>query len=423
MRRTGFMYSVFALALLGLLITIVANPLQVEGLPDQTTVSRVDETYYFLTSIEEDVPRATRIVTKRAAVAAINTVAAALEPLPDGEAAVVSAFRNGTVNGTAQPLMRDADIQAWISGMEDQAAATGYTVRITVPSVSVEPRESATIAVNATYNITLRDPVTDTRFRRTVIHDRTVELTNITDPLLLLETNGRYSHGFRTCTFPDPAEQHATGTEKHYTGQNWTAGEAVVRPANGQVTNVSGRSSKVLVVDDVCAYSDATIQDDLSDFAGVVSAASGAIAGDGSTICGDANSAGLDAYIGGASGATAIAPSSRAVMNQDQLWQNNVHTALETGCYLDDADGPTVFDRIEGRLSKTGTGAGWASLVFVPDLPSDFQDASRSAVDHVYFDDGGTSNRHLRGVSGDYPWFRIDQDHIDAWNVNALAYD
>ncbi len=423
MNRPGFMYSMFALAVLGLLAFIVAAPIQVEELPDQTAVSRVDETAYFLTSVEEDVPRATRIVTKRAVIGAINTVAADDQPLPDAADAVRSGFLNGTINGTEQPLLRDAAIDDWIARMEQQARRTGYDLDIMVDPVTTAPAAPAAVWLNATFTITLDDDASDTRFSRTVDHERRVELTNVTDPLLLLETSGRYSHGFRSCPVPDPATRHATGTESHYGGsENWTAGTAAVRPANGPVTNISDRADTVLVVDDICAYSDATIQDDLSDFAGVASETAGGISGDGSTVCGDANSAGIDAYVGGADGATAIDPDSRAVLTEEQVWQNTMYTAVETGCYLSDADGPNVYDRIEGRLSGTG-GPGWASLLVIPDLPSDFQEPDRSAVDHVYFDDGGGTTSRIKGVTGEHAWFRLDQDHVDAWDVGPLAYD
>lgn len=424
MRRSGFMYSVFAIFLLGLLVVVVAIPLQTETVSPDAESARVDETFYFVSSVEEDVPRAARIITKRAVVATINVVAAADEPLPDAEPEIVSGFMNGTVNGSEQGLLQDSSLEDWQRRMEEQARSTGYDLNITVSDAAVGPDGPATVYMNATYNITLRDPASDTRFVRIVRHNASVALTNMTDPLLLLETNGRYSHGFERCAAAERAVRHATGSEEHYdTSDNWTAGAAVTRPGNGPISGVSSRAGKVLVVDDICAYPDATIRDEFSDFAGVASEAAGGISADGSTVCGDADSSGIDAYVGGAAGATAVANGSTAVLTGPEIWQNNMKRELERGCYFADPWGPTVFGRIEGRLTRDASYGGWGSFLFLPDLPADFTDTSRSAVDHVYFGGDYGTPRRIKGVTDEYSWFKLDQDHIDAWNVNSLAYE
>lgn len=425
MNRKGFMYSVFAIFLIGLLAVIVADPVRVADISKRTEVSRVDATYYFLTSATSDIERGTRIVAKRAVSAAANVVASDLAPLDDGEAAVVSGFRNGTVNGSVQPLLDGSTIRDWREGMVEQAAASGWDLNLSFPGVATSAAAPARVWMNLTVDVVLRDPASDSRFRRTVRHNRTVAITNITDPLLLLETNGRYSRGFERCRAEDRAVQHATGTERYYSAGNWTSGEPVKRPGNGDLSGVASPGEKVAIVADICAYPDSAIADTLSDFGGVVSEAAGGIAADGSTVCGDADSSGFDNYVGGASGALDVANTSIAVMVGEQVWQNNMVREVERGCYFRDTTGPTVYGRMEGRLIvQPRYATGWGSFLFLPDLPADFQDTSRSAVDHVYFNDTFYGANHdIRGVTDHYPWFHLDQDHVDRWGLEPLSYN
>ncbi|MDY6773852.1 MAG: hypothetical protein SVS85_01515, partial [Candidatus Nanohaloarchaea archaeon] len=165
--------------------------------------------------------------------------------------------------------------------------------------------------------------------------------------------------------------------------------------------------------------------DQLADFKGIVSEASGGISGDGSTICGDADSSGFEAYVGGASGAAAIRNGTTAVMTEQQVWESHIKKELETGCYFRDPTGPTVFGRLGGRLvKKEGYSPGWGSFLFVPELPSDFQDSSRSSIDYVYFNDSAYgANHRIKGVTDYYSWFKLDQQHVDEWGINALTYE
>ncbi|MDY6766384.1 MAG: hypothetical protein SVW77_03375 [Candidatus Nanohaloarchaea archaeon] len=426
MNRSGFVYSTFAVFLLGLLLLTATAPKQVKDVSLQADAARVDATFYFLASVVDDIDRGTGIIAKRAFSAVANVAVSTGEPLADAEQATRFAFLNGTVNGSEQFLMKDAAFEDWNDSMVQQAQKSGRDLVITVHTLTVTPLAPATATVNATYGVNLTDPVSNTRFVRNVSRNHTVDLTNLSDPLRAIETGGTYSSGFSACSTEEHARQIAAGSEDFYTDtRNWTSGTSVVRPGNGGVSGIDGKDGKIVVVDDICAYSDAEISSELEDFKGVVSEASGGISGDGSTICGGADSSGFDAYIGGAADATTIGNGSLAVMNEQQLWENNIRTELEAGCYFADGRGPTFFGRAEGRLVRTPQySQGWASFVFVPDLPSELQDSSRSAVDYVYFNDTAYGPNHrVKGVTNEYSWFRLDQHHIDEWGINALTYD
>ncbi|MDY6773851.1 MAG: hypothetical protein SVS85_01510, partial [Candidatus Nanohaloarchaea archaeon] len=232
--RKGFMYSMFAILVLGLLVTVVSNPLQIEDPASGSEISRIDETFYFLSSVKNDAERGTRIIAKRAFSSTINYVATHVSPLENPEQEVVSAFLNGTVNGSEQSLMEDASFEDWNQSMVGEAEKSGYDLEIEPVEVQVSASKPSTAFFNATYRVNLSDPRSDARFVQNTTVNEVVNLANMSDPLLFLQTSGRYSRGFSNCAYDRRAFQLSTGGEKFYSNaRNWTSGEAVARPGNG----------------------------------------------------------------------------------------------------------------------------------------------------------------------------------------------
>jgi hypothetical protein len=92
------------------------------------------------------------------------------------------------------------------------------------------------------------------------------------------------------------------------------------------------------------------------------------------------------------------------------------------GCYIDDPWGPGFLDRLQNRMVSSDGGV--ATFVNVENLPSELQSTQRSAVGYAYFNqsaDYGSLNS-VRGVTDEYSWFNLDQDHVDHWGIGELAY-
>ncbi|MDY6769559.1 MAG: hypothetical protein SVU88_01160 [Candidatus Nanohaloarchaea archaeon] len=141
-------------------------------------------------------------------------------------------------------------------------------------------------------------------------------------------------------------------------------------------------------------------------------------------VCGE-DDVDLDAVVDDAAGATSLSNGTMTVLTEDEVWENNLGNRTAAACYFEDPWAPTVWDRLEGRLSNTG-GNGTAFLLTVPDLPLALQEEDRSAVAYVYFNESGDfgATHRIKGVTNeDRDWFRLDQQHIDEWGINALAYD
>lgn len=427
--RHGFVYSVFAIAIIGLTLNIVVFNVGDELEDQRGERLRIDEAFYFLLSIEDDLDRATDIVGRRAVTALTNRIIDTGEFYDEAEPPYREAFVNGTINGTVAPLMNRSTIRNWSRKMQNEADDAGFRLNLTFVSMEAGKWDTMHIALNTTYHLNLTDPVTRSSFDRVERVRGPVSFRGTEDPLILIESAGRYTNFYANCSTAAPARQHGTGSTRFYDSQpNWTSGTAVTRPANGPVSGVSDRGEKIAVVDDVCSYSPSTLTNDFTDFAGVVteSEAIDQVNANSVDICGN-SSVSMNAVIDGADGATNITNGTMAVMDGYGAWQNNLKAWTEQGCYFKDPWAPWFWDRLEGRLVHgPGVDSGLAFLLTVPDLPSELQKANTSAVGYVYFNESGDygDTHKIKGVTNeDMSWFRLDQEHIDHWGINALSYD
>ncbi len=377
--------------------------------------------------MEHDLERAGRITATRAFSAAANHVAVNETPLAEGTAEdeVITGFRNGTIAGTEQLLLNETSFDDWNDRVQSLTRDAGWDLDVRFVGASTASEEPVTVSFDARFNLSLYHPPSRTSFERTVDRNYTVSIMNVTDPLLFLETDGQYAQVFTACPTTERAEKLGEGTDYHYdTGESWTSGRSVVRPDNEDVDTVEDRDEKILVVEDICAFDESTVEDEFPDFNGVISETERPMENDGSTVCDDVDSSGIDAYISGVDTITETLPAdTMTVMTGEATWRNNILDEVGSTCYFANDGGPTIFDRLEGKLSSSERGTGWSAFVNIPDLPAAYQDTSRSAVDHVYFSDDSTDNSKIKGVSDHHEWFELDQDHIDAWAINDLAYD
>lgn len=424
-RRTGFVYTLFALLMLGLTLNLALLPLTVKDPSETGEKLRVDEVFYFLQSVEGDFDRATEIIGRRTMTALSNRVVNNGTYFNDSKDAFREAFENGTIDDIDAPLMNRSSFTDWSASMEDEAATSGYNLSTGLESFSVATEPPVTLVLNATYTFNLSDPITSSRFERDRNVSEEISFEGVEDPLILIESAGRYTNFFSACRTSTPAERHATGGDRFYDdSRNWTSGEKIGRPGNSDVSGVSNKGDRVAVVQDLCSYSDLS---DFSGFAGVVSEAEAiddTQANSEVDVCGEDNVA-LEAVVDGADGALSIANGSTAVMTELEVWQNNLKNRTQEACYFTDPWAPTVWGRMEGRTANSG-GYGTAFLLTVPELPSELEEEGESAVGYVYFNETGDfgDTYNIKGVTNeDLDWFRLDQDHVDEWGINALTYD
>ncbi len=60
-------------------------------------------------------------------------------------------------------------------------------------------------------------------------------------------------------------------------------------------------------------------------------------------------------------------------------------------------------------------------MVEVSRLPAELRE-TESAVGYVYFNGSGYGGLNsVKGVTSEHPWFRLDDHHVDEWNLESLA--
>lgn len=399
-KNKGLAFTTFAVLAASLIVMMVS--VQVNQSDDVRTANadRIGEAAFFLQSTFTDMDRSLSISTRRAITAATNHVIENGEPLSKPKANVSEALVNGTLNGEELNGSRDASLSEWSSRVSKIAGRSGYDLEIEVENYSFSNEEFVIESSFAVF-ARLKDPSTLAQFNKTSSATSSVSIEGVEDTMILLKSKGRYVSQYSQCDFTDPADILYTGSQNssgHYHGY------AAKKPSD--ISAVSNKSDKVLVVDDVDSYADAEV----NDFGGVVS---------------DDTSSDSDSYTNnyvlGTSSISDIEQNMSLILNNDQVWRSGFREMFNEGCYVPDEDGPDFFDRLEAQTSND-KGTGLATLIDITELPSELQEVD-SSVGYVYFNESGDfgSLREIKGVNDEYSWFRIDQDHVNYWDLEDLA--
>lgn len=87
------------------------------------------------------------------------------------------------------------------------------------------------------------------------------------------------------------------------------------------------------------------------------------------------------------------------------------------GAYIAHSDAPSFLQRLEGNLSASPYGI--ESLVDVAALDqNDVPIKVRTAVDYLYFGNGSVTDYCIENMPS---WFRIDEDHLELYEVDDLT--
>ena len=406
MKRKGFIYTIFVIFVLSLLFMILANPLNFRSLDSPGDRIRVNEQYYFLRSIEDDFRRANHITGKRAITAATNHVLGEEEPLQGSEEAIEEAFLNGTINGTESALMENSTIKNWILSAEEVANSSNFEGEIELNNFELIP-SGEVLKVNVSYNIYLRDHRVESVFdvNKSYLIDLSYE--EIEDSLIYFRSKGSYGSSYKFTNFSKRAYNALNGSNYYYnTSKNWTSGRAVVGPTD--LNSVSDKEEKILVAEDPCVYNTTK----LNMFQGVLSE--------------DSMGCDLDiSYIENIGSFQDVFMDDMVlVMDDNEVWVNNILDEMRNNLYFVDPVGeaPTFLDRLENNSLGIEDSGGIARFLEVSSLPSELQKTD-SAVDYKYWNGESNQLYKIKGVSDHRTWFRLDEEHVEAWNITELAYN
>ncbi len=397
MKRTGLVYTTFAIVASSLLLMMSSVQIDNSGI-GPTQSSRIGEASFFLESVLDDMDRTLSISSRRALTASTNYVVETGNELKEPEKNITSALVNGTISGTELESTENASLKEWTERVRKIADRSGYSLDIEIEKYSFN---SSNFNMDASYTVfaRLEDPETRAAFNKTRTADSSVPISGLEDTMILLQSRGRYVSQYERCSFDEPVEQFYTGS-----GSSGTAhGYAVVEPADA--SSVSDKSESIIVAEDIESY-DTSVVDE---FAGAVSAQ-------------PSSSTYNTEYVFDTGSISAIDEDMSLILHQDRVWRSGFREMFRENCYVPDPWGPDFMDRMGNEMVNEG-GEGITTLIDVSSLPTELR-RDRSMVDYIYFNESSSygSLSNVRGVSGDYPWFQLDQDHVDEWGLNQLAY-
>lgn len=361
---------------------------------------RIGEASFFLQSIFSDMDRSLRISTRRALTGTTNYIVLNGEPLQEAETNISEALENGTLDGEELNGSEDASLQDWTSRVRDIADSSGYALDVRVQNYSFN---DTGLNVQSSFEVfaSLRDPTSLATFNRTESTVTDVSIEGTEDALILLRSEGRYLTQYNNCGFDDPADIVYTGNQN---STGYVHGYSVKNPSD--ISSVSESSEKILVVDNIDEYQSS----EANNFGGIVS----------STQSSNTNQYSTN-YVFGTGSISEIDGNRSLILNNEEVWRSNFRQMINEGCYVPDEEGPDIFDRMENSVSNDD-GDGIATLIDVSRLPNELRDID-SVVGYVYFDESGSYGglRNIKGVTDQYSWFRLDQDHVDYWDLDELA--
>jgi hypothetical protein len=170
---------------------------------------------------------------------------------------------------------------------------------------------------------------------------------------------------------------------------------------------VQSKNDKVLAVEDPDIYS----SNELNQFEGVVASETRSDVSSISTV-----------YAFGTDSLSGLGNSSILIDSSD-VWRTGFAKMFEENCYVESERAPSFTDRLANNLTGDSE-MGITTLINIPELPPQLQKSDASAVDFVYFSDSASDNtRELKEISDqdEYPWFRLDQDTVDQWEIEELV--
>ena len=415
MRRKGFVYTLYTLLVLNLLLATMLLPMETSSAEDRSLKTGIDELGYFMQSFLDDMERGADISGRRALVGALSHVIDTGETFESSDEAIKELFINGTVEGNSSSVMNGNSFSEWVGRMEEQSDEEGYSFQFSVEELGPVESEGFEVIISMNYSYTINDTMNDVGFIRDGQKSEfRIGSEGLDEPLVLLETGGKYSNIMERCGF-EPVLFEGSGDEHEYnytddgSERSWVSGISAYYSGD-DLSAVGSRDEKILFTEDLCDYEPEL----LDDFGGVVSESTT----DGRDVCGSGEE--INGYIGGFDSVSEIEEGAVHVMDGNDVWMNRMSEIVDRRCYIEDDLAPGFTERLESDLQGDG---GFSTLLDVPSLPPENQYSNRSAVDYKYFE-GMTSDRRIKGVSDrqGYSWFRLDSEHVSFWNISELVY-
>lgn len=409
--RKGMVYTTFAIIATSLLILLFAFTSSSEQYTSDEKPFRIGEASYYLANVESDLKRAHYISTQNAASGIINYTVRTGEPVMNLD----QSLNKVTLNGSTERfnnVVPNSSLNSWEKSVKESAQDSGYDVNIDFEELEFKDQQIQ-LKTKVKASTQLKDTSTSTQFNNTIQRTNTVDLEGFEDTLIFIRSADTYLNEYKNCGFKNPLKEVTTG-ERSNSGA--TYGKATTD------ISTTDKEEKILITENSPDRSDA------NQFAGVVSTAE--------------NNQGYSdvkyVFQVPESGYNDIEEGQNLILYEDQIWHSRVREVINTGCYMqskfeDESHtvGPGIKERIKDETtSRTEETQGLETILDKSRLPEALQEPERSNVGYHYF--RGRDGEGIAGITGEEAFdsnrdvyredFRLDQDHIEEWGIEALAY-
>jgi hypothetical protein len=396
MGKKSVMYSLAMFMLLTVVLSLVSTG-SFFMLSDDESINRkliTDQLNRFENNIRGDIDKAIDVSARRAMVAAISHILTSGEHLDDATLRIEELIQNGTIYGTPHVLMSDNTLGDWFQKMVEQGEQSGFEVEIDYTTFDIELINSFTVQFNVTVVLNTSDAYHTMNLTEKVHTSVDVSIERFEDPTIITNTVGRLTRVIYQAPFSEFSVEIIQGSSASGTTKNTT----IIANSSDSVyiSNIPNKNSKILVTDNASNVAIAI----LSQFSGVIAETS------------DSPSAPIPYIIGATSARTIVPNNTKLYMDETTMksWDlNNLEQMINVSYYVPSDNGPSFFDRLEGRLTNTYT-YGIESFVDFQEL-SDFElivNPTKTTVDFLYFSDQSYPGYTVRGCY--YQWFRIDNE-------------
>jgi hypothetical protein len=191
--KKGFLFT--AAAVLFVLVVVLLFSAQTRLLP--RTISQTTNTYMmneFLLNLEQDLPRVAYIAGFRSFIGIEEHISENGTYLQNFDAAFLSMFNNGTVNGVSYGIMENSTFESFSGRFSNLSRKQGIRSNLTVESVNAYHESPWEVTINFTVRVYLSDMGGYTSFNKTYNVSTRVPITDIKDPLYSVGTQGKAPH-------------------------------------------------------------------------------------------------------------------------------------------------------------------------------------------------------------------------------------
>ncbi|MFZ2456612.1 MAG: hypothetical protein WAX07_09065 [Candidatus Altiarchaeia archaeon] len=437
---------------------------------DTTSRIRCDELHYFVEDVKRDLSRAVSIFGRRAAIYAIDHVVNSSTPMMNytfnctsmcnvdcekiiyprtgSEAAIAELALCGTLNGTNVTYMVNHTVREWINRIEMRGADKNMRINITLKEIKVLPIDAWNFSIVLDNDIKVIDDTNICYYMG--LHRATESNTSIIgleDPLYTLGTSGRIIKYIDNCEIRfNQSELIKTGT-----GNGTSAGSAILDDtasagnASTYCTDHPGTvGDMILVLDNGYANCTKYETDCFNNaspihYAGVIDYGSFGQKFETPTRCNISIPYARDTSDLNLSDGECIKLSSGTVLtgiNYDVVdyscYQVSNISAYPTNCSSNYSDGPSFFDRLDGRYNLSerysnqsreyynNPSIGIETLIDYSDLIDHniIPYENTSTIDYLYWQN--VNGHSLCGYcKGPYPSIKLDCPHETRFNQSA----